>query len=134
MQMGAAENKRIVQEMYARLAEGRLRPYLEPMADDLRLTIIGTTKYSGAFTGKATYEKLLRALPPLFEDRVPLLTPENFIAEGDYVVVQLRGESTSVKGKPYNNAYCMVFRFANDKIQEITEYLDTELMTTVFGN
>jgi len=73
--MGAAENKRIVQEMYARLAEGRLRPYLEPMADDLRLTIIGTTKYSGTFTGKATYEKFLRALPPLFEGRVPLLNP-----------------------------------------------------------
>jgi len=132
--MGAVENKRIVQEMYARLAEGRLRPYLEPMADDLRFTLIGTTKYSGTFTGKATYEKFLRALPPLFEGRVPRLTPENFIAEGDYVVVQLRGESTSVKGKPYNNAYCMVFRFANGKIQEITEYLDTELITTAFGN
>jgi uncharacterized protein len=131
--VSAGENKQTVQNMYARLAEGRLRPYLEPMSDDVKLTIIGTTKYSGTFRGKAAYEKLLRSLPPLFKGRVPLLTPENFIAEGDYVVVQLRGESSSINGQPYNNRYCMVFRFADNKVQEITEYLDTELMTRVFG-
>jgi uncharacterized protein len=131
--MGAEENKQIVENMYARLAEGRLRPYLEPMAEDVRLTIIGRTEYSGKWTGKASYEKLLRSLPPLFKGRPPLLMPENFIAEGDYVVAQLRGESTSANGEPYNNRYCMVFRFAEGKIQEITEYLDTELMTEVFG-
>jgi len=103
--MSAADNKQIVQNMYASLAEGRLRPYLEPMADDLLFTIIGTTKYSGTFIGKATYEKLLRSLPALFKGRVPLHKPENFIAEGDYVIAQLRGESTSADGKPYNNRY-----------------------------
>jgi ketosteroid isomerase-like protein len=41
-----------------------------------------------------------------------LLKPENFIAEDDYVVAQLRGESASAEGKPYNNRYCMVFRIA----------------------
>ena len=132
--MTAADNKKIVQNMYARLAEGRLRPYLEPMADDLRLTIIGTTKYSGTFIGRAEYEKLLRSLPALFKGRVPLLKPENFIAEDDYVVAQLRGESISADGTPYNNRYCMVFRFADGKIQEITEYLDTELIAEVFGS
>ena len=57
----------------------------------------------------------------------------DLIAEGDYVVVQLRGESSSLNGQPYNNRYCMVFRFAGSQIQEITEYLDTELMTRIFG-
>jgi ketosteroid isomerase-like protein len=131
--MGATENKQIVQNMYARLAEGRLRLYLEPMAEDVRLTIIGTSRHSGVFDGKANYERLLRSLPPLFKGRAPLLTLENLIAEGDYVVAQLRGESTSAEGKAYNNRYCMVFRFLNNKIGEITEYLDTELMTQVFG-
>jgi Pentapeptide repeats (8 copies) len=42
-------------------------------------------------------------------------------------------QATTVKGKPYNNAYCMVFRFANGKIQEIMEYLDTELINSVFS-
>jgi ketosteroid isomerase-like protein len=130
--MGAAENKKIVQTMIAELAEGHLRRYLEPMADDMRFTTIGTTNYSGTLT-KAEYEKLLRSFPPMFKDRPPLLTPDNFIAEGDYVVAQMHGKSTTIDGKPYNNTYCFVYRFANGKIQEIMEYLDTELIANVFG-
>jgi ketosteroid isomerase-like protein len=87
--MGATENKQIIQNTYTRLAEGRLRLYLEPMADDVRLTIIGTTKHSSTFDDKVNYEKLLRSLPPLFKGRAPLLTVENLIARGDYVVAQV---------------------------------------------
>ncbi|MGH7966603.1 MAG: nuclear transport factor 2 family protein [Candidatus Binatia bacterium] len=118
--------------MYAELAKGNLWKYLAPLADDVRLTIIGTTRFSGTFTGKATYEQLLRDLTPLFDGRV-ILTPVNVIAEGDSVVVELRGKSTTATGKPYNNTYCLVFRFANGKVQEIMEYLDTELVTATFG-
>jgi ketosteroid isomerase-like protein len=130
--MSAAENKEIVQTMYAELAKGNLWKYLAPLAEDVRFSLIGATRFSGTFTGKTTYEKLLRDLTPLFDGRA-ILTPINFIAEGDSVVVELRGKSTTATGKPYNNTYCIVFRFANGKVQEIKEYLDTELVTTLFG-
>ena len=55
------------------------------------------------------------------------------IAEGDYVAVQAHGQATTKTGKPYNNTYCMVFRIANGKVQELTEYCDTELITAAFG-
>ena len=61
------------------------------------------------------------------------ITVDNLIAEGDNVVMQGRGKSTTKAGKSYNNTYCQVFRIANGKVQEITEYLDTELVTTAFG-
>jgi ketosteroid isomerase-like protein len=35
-----------------------------------------------------------------------------------------------VTGRPYNNVYCIVCRFADGKIQEMTDYVDTELITT----
>jgi len=60
-------------------------------------------------------------------------TPVNFIAEGDYVVTQARGNSRTKSGSSYNNTYCHVFRIANGKVQEVTEYLDTELVTKAFG-
>jgi ketosteroid isomerase-like protein len=31
------------------------------------------------------------------------LTPENLIADGDFVAMQARGKSTTKTGKPYNN-------------------------------
>jgi uncharacterized protein len=49
------------------------------------------------------------------------------------VVVEGRGQATTKTGKPYNNTYCFVFRLANGKIQALTEYLDTEVITAAFG-
>ncbi len=61
------------------------------------------------------------------------VTAHRFIAEGDYVVVEARGRATSKTGVAYNNSYCVVFRVSGGKIQEATEYLDTELITAAFG-
>jgi hypothetical protein len=45
------------------------------------------------------------------------------------VVVEGRGQVTTKTGKPYDNSYCWIYRLADGKIKEITEYLDTELVT-----
>ena len=57
-----------------------------------------------------------------------------FIADEDYVVVEARGRNTTKDGVPYNNIYCYVFHLANGKLQEMTEYLDTELVTAALGD
>jgi hypothetical protein len=55
---------------------------------------------------------------------------DRLIAEGDIVVMEARGEATSATGRPYNNRYCIVFRLAGGKLAEITDYVDTELITS----
>ena len=60
--------------------------------------------------------------------------PDRFIADGDYVVVEAHGSNTTKSGKPYNNHYCFVFRIDGGKLKEVTEYLDTELVTTALGD
>jgi ketosteroid isomerase-like protein len=47
--------------------------------------------------------------------------------------MQAHGKALSKNGRSYNNTYCHVFRIANGKVQEVTEYLDTELVTSAFG-
>jgi len=131
--MGAAENKQLIQNMFAELSKGNAEAFLGSMADDVRFTIIGTTKYSGTFNGKQELvAKLLGPLTAQLEGGISL-TPDNFIAEGDYVAMQARGKATTKTGKSYNNTYCQVFRIAKGKVQEVTEYLDTELVTSAFG-
>lgn len=131
--MGAAENKKLVQDMFAELSKGNAPAFLNAMADDVRFTIMGTTKYSGTFNGKQELiNKVLQPLTSQLEGGLTI-TPENFIADGDFVAMQARGKSTTKSGKPYNNTYCQVFRLANGKVQELTEYLDTELVTSAFG-
>ncbi len=131
--MGAAENKQLIQNMFAELSKGNAEAFLGNMADNVRFTIIGTTKYSGTFNGKQELiSKLLAPLTSQLEGGITI-TPENFIADGDYVAMQARGKSTTKSGKSYNNTYCQVFHMANGKVQEVTEYLDTELVTSAFG-
>lgn len=61
-------------------------------------------------------------------------TAHRFIAEDDLVVVEARGSNMTKTGKAYNNAYCFIFRLAGGKLQEVTEYLDTELVTSALGD
>jgi len=131
--MGAAENKQLIQNMFAELSKGNAEAFLGNMADDVRFTIIGTTKYSGTFNGKQELiSKLLGPLSSQLEGGLTI-TPENFIADGDHVAMQARGQSKTKTGKSYNNTYCQVFRIANGKVKEVVEYLDTELVTSAFG-
>jgi ketosteroid isomerase-like protein len=129
--MGAAENKEIVRKM--REAKG-LEPMLATMSDDVRWTIIGTTKYSGAMNGKQEIiDKLLRPITSELES-MGSNRLDNVIAEGDYVVVQQHASGRKTKtGNPYNNTYCLVYKVVDGKIKEITEYCDTELITAAFG-
>ena len=131
--MGAAENKKLIQEMFAELSKGNAQAFMSNMADDVEFTIVGTTKYSGTCKGKQELvSKVLSPLSAQLEGGLTI-TPENFIAEGDFVAMQARGKSNTKAGGTYNNTYCQVFRITNGKVQQVTEYLDTELVTKAFG-
>jgi hypothetical protein len=131
--MSAAENKQLMQNIFSELSKGNGVPFVESLADEICWTIIGSTKYSGAYRGKqAVLNDLLRPLFARFADQYTNIA-HRFIAEDDYVVVECRGRVTTKSGAPYNNTYCWVCRVADGKLQELTEYLDTELVTAALG-
>ena len=99
----------------------------------MQWTIIGNTKFSGTFNGKAdVIERLLGPLSGLLDGHLHI-TVDNSFAEGDYVAVQGHGESKTLAGGTYNNTYCWVYRWRGDKVVALTEYLDTEVLTASFG-
>ncbi len=131
--MSAENNKQLIQNMFAELSKGNAEAFLGNMADDVEFTLIGSTRYSGTFNGKKELiEKLLTPLSTQLESGITI-TPSNFIADGDFVAMQAKGKSTTKSGKPYDNTYCQVFQVVNGKVQRVTEYLDTELVTEAFG-
>jgi len=131
--MGASENKQLMQQVFAELAKGNSKPFVDSMADDFRWTVTGTTKWSKTYEGKqAVLTELFGTLRSRIGDKIRT-TAHRFIAEADYVVVEARGNNTTKSGIPYNNTYCFVFRIAEGELKELTEYMDTELVTAVFG-
>jgi len=131
--MGAAENKQVITNMFAELARGNGAAFLDTMADDIKYTLQGRTKFSSTMNGKQeVMAKLLGPLGAALDGGIAL-TPYNFIAEGDYVVMLANGNATTKGGKSYNNSYCHVFKVVGGKVKEINEYLDTALVDEAFG-
>ncbi len=131
--MLATENKELMQHIFAELSKGNSQPFVENMADDFIWTITGTTQWSKKYAGKRTViDELFGGLratlaPPIVVEAI------RFIADGDYVVIEAQGKNTTKAGVPYNNNYCYVFHLAEGKLQAMTEYLDTELVTKALG-
>jgi len=132
--MSASENKQLMQHIFAELAQGNSRPLVESMADDFQWTVAGSSRWSGAFKGKdAVLNQLLGPLRAQIDGRIRTV-PLRFIAEDDFVVIEARGNNNTKAGKPYNNHYCFVARLGDGKLREITEYMDTELVSSVLSD
>ena len=132
--MGIAENKQVVTDSYAAGAHGDMETCFALLADDVKWTNIGDTKFSGVFSGKqALVEKLL---DPLFSQLKAGISSEieRLTAEGDVVIAQSVGTAETHDGTPYNNTYCQVMRIRDGKIAEVKEYFDTALVKAVFGD
>jgi uncharacterized protein len=94
------------------------------------MTGIFTPAYSVSKTTGSDGAVLSDLLTPLFSQFADRYTntPVRFIAEGEYAVVECRGQVTTKKGKLYNNSYCWVWRLTDGKLRSLTEYLDTQLV------
>jgi uncharacterized protein len=130
--MGAAENKQLIQDVFAAWAKGDGAAFFNVLADDVRWTVIGTSPVSRTYTSRQAF--LDGATKPLSAKLAGPIQPtvRNIIAEGDNVVLQWEGKATSKSGKPYNNNYCWVMTIGNGKVIEGTAYIDTELVSELW--
>jgi len=132
--MTSVENKQLVQYIFTELANSNPRPLLDGMADDFRFVIIGSTKWSRAYEGKqVVLDELFAPLMAAIDGRLKN-TPVRFIADGDFVAVETRGNNRTRRGMDYNNTYCNVLRLENGKLKEWTEYSDTQLVAAALGD
>jgi ketosteroid isomerase-like protein len=109
--MNAIENKKMVQHIFDEMANSNSDPLLESLADDFRFVVMGSSRWSRSYEGKATV-----------------------LAEGDHVVVEARGRNTTRQGLAYNNTYCHVLRLEGGQLKEWVEYSDTALIDAVLGD
>jgi uncharacterized protein len=131
--MGTAENRQLLLDIFTATAQGDSRPLVDAMADDFRWVISGNGRWSRRYDGKqAVLTELFPALRARIEGRIKMI-PQRILADGDHVVVEARGDNITKAGARYDNSYCFVFRLANGKLAEVTEYMDTELVTAALG-
>jgi uncharacterized protein len=131
--MSAADNKRLIQQVYTDAANQSGTTFIDHLADDARWIVTGQYSWSHTFAGKeGVLNGALGHFRSLIEGRSRTVA-HNIIVEGDYVVVEAKGDNVTKAGQRYDNDYCMVWRVENDKIKEIKEYCDSALVERVLG-
>ena len=131
--MSTEANKKLVQQIYTDSANRSGTTFVDNLADDACWTVTGQYSWSHQFKGRdAINSGLMGHFRSFFAQR-PRTVAFNFIAEGDYVVVEARGDNVTKAGVRYDNQYCMVWRIENGKIKEIKEYCDSTLVERVLG-
>lgn len=131
--MSTESNKQLVRELYAAISGGDVEGFVNRLADDVEWYFIGTHRFAGTLKGKdAIMKQLFEPLGDALTATISL-DIKQLIAEGDKVVSEMQGSARSKDGKDYNNTYCIILTVRDGKVREMREYLDTELVTQVFG-
>ena len=131
--MSAAANKKLVQQVFADSANRSGTTFADNLAEDASWIVTGQYSWSHEFKGRdAIQTGLMGHFRSFFAER-PRTVAFNFIADGDYVTVEARGDNVTKTGQRYDNQYCLVFKIDNGKIKQIKEYCDSTLVERVLG-
>jgi uncharacterized protein len=128
--MNEAANVALVRRAYESL--GQDSTFMDSLSEDVTWTFFGSHVFARTFRGKREIQRDL--LEPILDvvDSFRFQI-EQIVAQGDRVVVEGRGHAPTKSGGRYDNQYCIIVRVRDGMIAEIREYLDTELVTAVFG-
>jgi len=136
--MTSAANKKLMQEIFA--AAGNSDPaardrslFVASLADDAKWVVTGQYSWSRTFTGK---QSILGELHGHVRDQLverARTIAHRFIADGDCVVVEAKGDNVTKAGARYDNDYCLVFELKDGQIREIREYCDSVLTEKALG-
>jgi len=131
--MSSNPHKPLVESIFAALATGNGRPFIDAMADDFSWTITGHGPWARTWKGKAVVRREL--LAPLFAQFRDTYRNRatRIVCEGDTVVVECRGEVATTSGERYDNHYCYVIDMREGKMVALTEYMDTALAEAVLS-
>lgn len=123
----------IVEELIDAIANSDADKLLSTLADDVTWTFFGSHRFAGTFKGKdELMNGLFAVIGDVLEDGIKLHV-SSIVADQGRVIVEGKGQARSKAGLEYNNDYCLAFDVEAGKIRHVREYLDSELVTKVFG-
>ena len=130
--MTAADNKKLMERIFAGAAVGDRTLYVDSLADDVTMTVTGQYSWSQTFHGKpSVLRDLYGYVASLLKQRRTVAL--RFIADDEWVAVEARGDMVTHAGERYDNHYCLIYRIENGKIREIREYQDSTLCERILG-
>jgi uncharacterized protein len=133
MAMSTDDNKKLIQQIYSDSTNRSGTTFMDVLADDATWTVTGQYSWSRTFHGRdAILNDLMGHVRSLLTDRTRTV-PHTFIAEGDLVVVEAKGDNLTKAGARYDNDYCIVWTVRDGKVTAVREYCDSALTERALG-
>jgi len=126
-----SRNVQLLKEYHAALQASDGEKMASMLAPDLRYWV----SPGSAFSGNHDKPSLLALLPPIFDAQAgpTVLTYRAITAQDDRVSVVADGTMPLKTGGSYDQTYHWLFKFRDDKIVEILEYIDILAVWKTFG-
>ncbi len=123
-----AATRAVVNPIVEGMHRSDFQPLLDAMHDDACYWVIGTTKFSGTFKGKQTF--IEESVIPSTANMVLPFTGKisDVIVDGNKAAMLMTGHMMTKDGRPYDNTYCIIYTVENDRIVDVREYCDTDLV------
>jgi ketosteroid isomerase-like protein len=132
--MTPEENKKLIREIFEDVTRGEGSKFYKHLADHATMTVTGDYSWSRTFSGKGSIQRdLYGYVHSLLAERGKT-DAFHFLADGDWVVVEARGNMITKSGQPYRNHYCLLYRLENGLIVEMKEYQDSTLCERLLGS
>jgi ketosteroid isomerase-like protein len=121
-----------VRKIFAGLEHGEGAAFFDHVAEDVDWIVMGTHPLAGHYTSKTdfiagTFAKLGKVLPNGAQLRV-----DNLIVQDDVAIVELHSEAIAKNGLRFDNHYCWVCYFKDDKMVRVRAYLDSVMVARLF--
>lgn len=137
--MSREANIRLLDRYFRAMAAGDWRTVEDMYHDNIVIHMAGSTPASGKIEGKAAVttgliaQQVHAALDPRkmqFAKRWKIMC-----ADDERVVAIMEGGGPTLTGDNYEQTYCEIFRFEDDKVIEMHAFFDTALAErALFGN
>jgi uncharacterized protein len=132
--MSTTQNLEVMRGVFASLAEGESRPFVQALADDVVWHVTGAFPWSRSFRGKEELRAQLFAVVMGRFKQPYRVALKHLSGDGEFVTAVLHGvDNVTLEGRPYPQQYCWVCRMADGKLLEVSEFCDSYLVMNVVG-
>jgi ketosteroid isomerase-like protein len=123
------KNKELTLNFFVLMDQGDANGIADTYADDGYVQTMGHTLISGK-RGKEETRVFAGGILSAFPKGLKF-TIHSMTAESDRVAVEASSRGAHVSGALYTNDYHFLFRWRDNKLVELKEYMDTEIVTDI---
>jgi ketosteroid isomerase-like protein len=121
-----------IRTLFKNLEQGNGEEFFKHVTDDVDWIVEGTHPLAGHYNSKkdflaGTFDKLSQVLPQGAQLHVT-----GVLISGEWVVVELQSLATAKNGFRFDNKYCWICHFKDQKIDKVRAYLDSALVARLF--